>query len=145
MMKWTVAFSSHMPDARRGITSLELLVAFTLLTTVMASTVPLYVRHHRLLAESRRECLALEELANIAERVKACASNELRPLIDALSPSQVVKNHLPGVVLKADVSHGSFGQRVLLKISWTSVGRTNNPMSLAVWLPESESTYGVTP
>ena len=145
IMQCSVEVSSGISKARRGFSSLELLVAFTLLMTVMASTVPLYVRHNRLLSESRRECLALEELANIAERIKACPSNELVSFINSLVPSQIVTDHLPGVVLTADLSRGSFGQRVLLEMYWKSVGRKNNPLRLAVWLPDPQPTSRGTP
>ena len=115
-----------MSKGRKGFSSLELLSAFTLLMTVMASTVPLYVSHNRLLSESRRERLALEELANIAERIKAHPSDEFVSFINSLAPSQIATKHLPGVVLKAKSSQTSLGWRVVLEIYWKSVGRKSS-------------------
>ena len=134
-----------MSKGRKGFSSLELLSAFTLLMTVMASTVPLYVSHNRLLSESRRERLALEELANIAERIKAHPTDEFVSFINSLAPSQIATKHLPGVVLRAKSSQTSLGWRVVLEIYWKSVGRKNNPLRLAVWLPAPQPSFGDTP
>ena len=60
------AWNRRVAVRRRGISSFELIAAFSLLVAAMASTVPLYVRHQRLLAETRRERVAMEELANQA-------------------------------------------------------------------------------
>jgi type II secretory pathway pseudopilin PulG len=117
--------------ARQGMSSLELLVAFSLLVTAMASTVPLYVRHQRLLSESRRERVALEELANVAERIQAGGGLDL----STLEPSETARRRLPGVALSVGSEPTQLGERVLLSLFWNDAGRRDHPLTLAVWLP----------
>lgn len=118
---------------RRGMTSFELVVAFGLLVAAMGSTLPLYVRHQRLLSESRRERVALEELANLGERIAAGGRSGL----DGLVPSATAERRLPGVALTTARETTSLGERVILSLSWNEVGRREHPLRLAVWLPPS--------
>ena len=48
---------------------LEVIAAMAVLVAALAAITPLFVRHTRLVAESRQERIALEELANQAERL----------------------------------------------------------------------------
>lgn len=128
------AWNRRSADRRRGISSFELIAAFSLLVAAMASTVPLYVRHQRLLAESRRERVAMEELANQAERIEAAAGT-----VDlaSLTPSATALRRLPGVELAFTREPTSLGERVLLSLTWNETGRREHPLKLAVWLPAS--------
>ena len=117
-------------SARRGTSSLELVVAFSLLVTAMASTLPLYVRQQRLVSESRRERVAIEELANLAERLEAGGSGAL----ESLSPSATAVRKLPGVELTTAQDQTSLGTRVVLSLNWNETGRREIPVQLAVWL-----------
>lgn len=118
---------------RRGMTSFELVVAFSLLVAAMGSTLPLYVRHQRLLSESRRERVALEELANLGERIAAGGSQA----VDGLEPSATAQRRLPSVALTTKRDTTTLGERVILSLSWNEVGRREHPLQLAVWLPVS--------
>lgn len=120
---------------RRGITSFELVAAFSLLVAAMASTLPLYVRHQRLLSESRRERVAMEELANQAERITAAGAGVD---VASLVVSETAQRRLPGVALSATRDRTSLGERVLLSLSWADTGRTEHPLRLAVWLPAAD-------
>lgn len=119
----------------RGISSVEMLVAFSLAVAAMASTVPLFVRHQRLLAESRRERLAIEELANQAERITALEPAEVEPFLEALTPSETARRRLPGAAILVERARGELGERVVLAITWNDTGRREHPLKLAVWLP----------
>jgi len=126
---------------RRGMSSFELLVAFSLLVGAMASTVPLYVRHQRLLAESRRERVAMEELANQAERIVAGG----KAALDRLEPSETAMRRLPGVVLAYEREPSLLGERVVLMLTWDDVGRREHPLKLAVWLAEDMADQPTSP
>ena len=115
------------------MTSFELVVAFSLLVAAMGSTLPLYVRHQRLLSESRRERVALEELANLGERIAAGGSQA----VDGLEPSATAQRRLPSVALTTKRDTTTLGERVILSLSWNEVGRREHPLQLAVWLPVS--------
>lgn len=118
-------------SARRGMSSFELVVAFSLLVTAMASTLPLYVRQQRLVSESRRERVAIEELANLAERLAAGGSGAM----ESLAPSATAVRKLPGVALKTQHDQTTLGLRVVLSLTWNETGRREHPVQLAVWLP----------
>ena len=117
----------------RGISTVEVLVAGVLATTIMASTIPIYVRHQRLLTESGRERLAIEELANQAELLQALPGADWENAVKNLVPSGVCSQRLPGARLDGMVSQTSMGTRAILRLRWNDAGRRDNPLALAVW------------
>jgi len=124
---------------RRGLTSFELVVAFSLLVAAMASTVPIYVRHQRLLAESRRERVAVEELANQAERLQAMPLGDVDRYLASPLLSATAQRRLPAARLESERAESEFGSRVILRLFWDDIGRREHPLSLAVWLlPDAE-------
>jgi len=124
---------------RRGLTSFELVVAFSLLVAAMASTAPIYVRHQRLLAESRRERVAVEELANQAERLRALPRDDVEGYLADPALSATARRRLPDVRLESERAESMLGSRVILRLFWDDIGRREHPLSLAVWLsPEQE-------
>lgn len=127
-------------DARRGVTLLEVLVALTLLMAIMGSAMPLFVRHTRLLLETRQERIALEELANHAERIAALPVRDVTAYLAAIGPSDLVRRRLPGAVVTADRDRTTLGERVVVRIGWNTAGRREHPLSLAVWIAPPEVT-----
>lgn len=122
-------------NARRGFTTLEVLAAATVLMAGLASVVPLAVRHARLLADSRRERIAIEELANHAERLAAVPPRERNAVLAVLGPSALARERLPDAVLSVDRAPSPLGERIVLSLTWDAVGRREHPLRLAVWLP----------
>lgn len=118
----------------RGTTSIELLVSFTLLTAVMGMSVPLVVRHGRLLTSARHYRCALDELTNQAELLSSRPSGEIAGLLKNLSPSEFAKVHLPGAEIKGELSPVENGERLTLRIVWNEVGRRQSPLTLATWI-----------
>ena len=74
--------------SRRAVTSFEVLVAFTLLTSVLGMSVPLVVRHGRLLISARQHRLAVEELSNQLERLTTLPPGELAAAVTGLKVSE---------------------------------------------------------
>jgi hypothetical protein len=119
---------------RRGLSTVEVIGSLSLLMTVMATTIPLFVRHGRLLSDSRRERIAIEELANQAERLAAVPPADLDAYLADLVASPLARERLPAAELVASRGDSPLGERVILRLSWDAVGRREHPLSLAVWL-----------
>jgi type II secretory pathway pseudopilin PulG len=120
---------------RVGFTLVETLVALSLLLAALATTVPLLLRHARLLAESRREAVAIEGLANAAARLAAATIADRDAWLAAPEPGAVLREALPGARLEAARSATRLGDRVVLRLFWSDPGRHAHPLTLAVWLP----------
>jgi hypothetical protein len=119
---------------RRGIGSLEVMVACSLLAAAMAIVIPLFVHHQRLLAASCRERLAIEELANLAEHLAAHAPS-WQQTIETLALSDLAHRRLPDARLEVEQGPTSLGTRAILSLSWNDPGRQAHPLRLAVWAP----------
>ena len=120
---------------RRGFSTVETMAAVAMLSVFMASTMPLFVRHGRLLADSRQERIAIEELANQAARLVALPVDKREAAVAALAPSVVAARRLPGARLTATRGPSPLGDRVVLHLAWDATGRREHPLTLAVWLP----------
>lgn len=120
---------------RRGTTTIELLVSFTLLTTVLGAALPLVVRHGRILNSARQYRMALDELSNQAERFIALSHDAAIETLDELQPSPFAAEHLRGATLTADLASSDGAERVTLSLSWEEPGRRAAPVSLVAWLP----------
>lgn len=121
--------------SRRGTTTIELLVSFTLLTTVLGAALPLVVRHGRILNSARQYRMALDELSNQAERISALSHDAAIETLDELQPSPFAAEHLPGATMTADLASSGGAERVTLSLSWDEPGRRAAPVSLVAWLP----------
>jgi hypothetical protein len=129
---------------RRGTTTIELLVSFTLLTTVLGAALPLVVRHGRILNSARQYRMALDELSNQAERIASLSHDDAMQAIEEVKPSPFAAEHLPGVELTADLASSEGAERVTLSLSWDEPGRRAAPVSLVAWLPRDGAAAAVT-
>ncbi len=120
---------------RRGTTTIELLVSFTLLTTMLGAALPLVVRHGRILNSARQYRMALDELSNQSERIASLSHDAAIKTLDELQPSPFAAEHLPGATLTADLASSERAERVTLSLSWDEPGRQTAPVSLVAWLP----------
>ena len=118
----------------RGTSALEVIVAFTLLSSVLAFSTPLVVRHGRLLTAQRDYRLALDELSNQLERLSAFPSAELPAAMEQLAPSEFAAARLHGAELKGELGPADIGQRLTLRLSWDEPQRRAAPVTLAAWI-----------
>lgn len=130
---------------RPGVSSIELLVAFTLLTTTMAVSVPLVVRHGRLLESARQYRIALEELSNQLDRLTALPENELQAALRRLAPSQFTASRLPGAEMSGELQPADIGRRIVLQIVWNEPQRSAAPVTLAAWILPEPGRSGIEP
>lgn len=129
---------------RRGTTTIELLVSFTLLTTVLGAALPLVVRHGRILHSARQYRMALDELSNQAERIMALDHDAAITTLNDLQPSPFAAEHLPGATLAAALASLEGVERVTLSLSWDEPGRRAAPVSLVAWLPRDAAAAEAT-
>jgi hypothetical protein len=119
---------------RRGATTVEALVAFTLLTTILSVFVPLVARHGRLLVAQREYRLALDELSNQLERLSALPRQELPGALDQLQPSEYAASRLHGAELRGEIVPADLGQRLTLRLAWGEHKTAAAPVTLAAWI-----------
>jgi hypothetical protein len=125
--------------ARRGTTLLELLVAFTLMMATLGLSVPLVVRHGRLLTEADHYRIALDELTNQLERLRGLSPAEVSQQLQGLKPSELAAERLVGAKLAGNVESGESGRRVKLRLSWDEPQRREFPVELVAWLPREDA------
>jgi hypothetical protein len=122
-----------------GVTLLEVLVAFSLLTSVLSLSVPLAVRHGRLLTSARHYRLALAELTNQLERLTALPPEDVEQAATAVSVSEFTAAHLPGAELSGAIQSADLGRRITLSIVWDEPQRRAAPLKLTAWAPPAAS------
>jgi hypothetical protein len=118
---------------------LETIAAAGLVSAGLVSVVPLFVRQARLVAEARRERVALEELANQAERLAVVPPDDLAGHLAGLAVSPVVTALVPGARLAATHGDSPLGTRVMLALSWDAPGRDTRPLTLVTWRPPARA------
>jgi len=124
---------------RSATTSLEVIVALTLLCGLLSFSTPLVVKHGRLLQAQRNYRLALDELSNQLERLSALPETELEDAVKQLAPSPFATAHLPGAELRGQLDSIDIGRRLTLRLSWDESERRKAPVALAAWLPAPRS------
>lgn len=129
--------TSHSGQNRRGVSSLEAIVAFSLLGSVLAVSTPLIIAHGRLLKAQRNYRLALDELTNQLERASVMPVEKLPAAIKKLSPSSLTAERLPGATLRGQLANSPWGQRITLEIWWDETNRKAAPLRMTAWVVEA--------
>jgi hypothetical protein len=119
---------------RAGTSSLEVLMAFTLLSSVLAFSGPMIVRHNRLLRAQRDYRLALDELSNQIDRVLAIPRDEQAAAVDALGVSEATAERLPGSEIHGRIAASDEGSRLTVELTWDEPNRQAAPVRLTAWL-----------
>lgn len=130
----TVRPSNRVRTSRRGTTMLEVLVSFTLLTTVLTVSTPLLVRHTRLLAGQRQYRLGLDEACNQIERLSALPEPALRKELEKLAISEIAVESLPGATLRGQLDAVDLGHRLTLSLAWGDAQRRAAPIVMCAWI-----------
>lgn len=122
------------PTARRGFGTVDLIVSFTLLMTVISIAAPLVARHAKLLRSQRNYRLALDELSNQMDRLTALPFAEIPTATSQLSPSAFLVERLPGAKLSGQTRVGEDSVHITLQITWDDVERSRSPVALSAWV-----------
>jgi hypothetical protein len=117
-----------------GTTTLEVLMAFTLLSSVLAFSGPMIVRHNRLLRAQRDYRLALDELSNQIDRVLATPTDKQAAAVDALTVSETTAERLPGAEIRGQIAATDEGSRLTVELTWNEPNRQAAPVRLTAWL-----------
>jgi Tfp pilus assembly protein PilV len=131
--------------ARLGLTLVEVMVSFAVLTTVLATLTPLLVRHGRLLTEQRQHRLAVDEVCNQLERLAALPVEELRPALNELALSEFAAARLPDASLHGQLEAADMGQRLTLRLTFGDALPSRAPVEMAAWVfppPEQAASNG---
>ncbi len=139
----------HAPSNRRtkrlGISSVEVVVAFVLLSGVLLASTSLMVKHGRLLQAQRNYRLALDELANQVERISALPAEEIESAVENLEPSPFVVRFLNDATLEGELQPADVGQRLVLRLTWDEPQRSEAPVTLSAWIiPHGEDALPAT-
>jgi hypothetical protein len=125
---------------RCGSTSYEVLVAFTLVTTLASLSLSSMVRHGRLLTSEQNYRLALDELSNQLDRLTALPANELSQAVKELQLTPFTAERLPDAKLVGEIAPSDIGQHVTLRLA--SRGSSGLNVSMAAWVFPSRSSLG---
>ena len=124
---------------RCGSITYEVLVAFTLLTTLLSLSLSAMVRHGRLLTSEQNYRLALDEVSNQLDRLTALRGNELSPAVKELQLTPFTAERLADAQLVGEIAPTDIGERVTLRL--TSRGPNGPKVAMAGWVfhPRSPS------
>lgn len=103
---------------RRATSTLETIVALTLLLTVLTLSGSLIIRHGHLLTAQRHYRQALDELSNQMERVVVLPVDDVPQALKQLSLSEFTASRLSNPKLTAELKPADIGQRVTLHLTW---------------------------
>lgn len=131
-------------NRRLGTGSLDLLVSFTLLMTVLTAVTPLVVRYHRTVKSHRDYRLTLDELSNQMERLTALPAAELTDTIKKLTPSKFIQSRLAEPKLTGELQAADGGTRITLRMTWAETERDRAPVTLAGWVFAAPPATGPT-
>jgi hypothetical protein len=123
--------------ARRGLSSLEVIVSLTLLASAIACSLPLLVAHGRLLKTQRNYRLAVDELASQLDVLGTLPASELPSAMEKLAPSTSLAERLPGATLRGELADSQLGRRLTLELVWNEPNRQAAPVRLTSWLVPS--------
>jgi hypothetical protein len=124
---------------RRGISLTEVMVAATLVLSIIGLATPLTVRVGRVWQSTRQYRLALHELANQMELLTAHELVDCKAALSNLEPSAVALESLPGARLQGDIVCDQDGTRLVLQLDWDR-GVESVPLSLVGWLDTESMT-----
>ena len=140
--------------SRQGLTFTEVVVAATLVVSMIGFVAPLTVRVGRVWQSTRQYRLALSELANQMELLTSLGLSDCDAALTNLKPSVNAAKSLPDVRLEGQLVRDQDGTRLLLSIDWDR-GSQSVPVLLVGWLDtdsieplpthKSSETNGVQP
>ena len=124
-------------QSRHGLTMTEVVVAATLVVSMIGFVAPLTVRIGRVWQSTRQYRLAFNELANQMELLTSLGVLGCDVALTNLKPSASAAKSLPEARLVGELVRDQDGTRLILSIDWDR-GSQSVPLSLVGWLDTRE-------
>lgn len=118
---------------RRGTTLLEFLIATSLLITIMTISGRFVAASQRIWQQTRHSRLAMDELTNRIDLLRAVPRDALATELRQLSPSRWIAEILADPVLEGETITDELGARIRLTLRWKS-GTATTSHELIAWL-----------
>lgn len=118
---------------RHGLSLIEIVVAATLLVSLVGFVTPLTVRLGRVWQGTRDHRLALNELANQMEVLTSLGVSRCEIALANLEPSASIVKSLRDARLEGELARDQDGIRLLLSIDWNR-GTDAVPLRLVGWI-----------
>ena len=126
-----------------GFTLTELVVASSLLISLMAVVAPLTIHSTQLWRDTRHHQLALDEVSNQIEYLSALNDSERTQAIAALAPSSEFQSTLPSAEIQATTETDKDGEKLVMTVKWQRRSGQSRTVTLVGWLdsgPRSAET-----
>src|SRR4051812_7863601 len=117
---------------RRAASTLEVIVALTLLLSVLSLSVSLNIRHGHLLVAQRHYRQALDELSNQFDRLAGLPAEDIAQSVKQLSVSPFAVSRLANAKVTAELKPADIGQRVTLHMMWNEAHEQS--VSITGWI-----------
>ena len=132
------AHASRSPDGRRGMTLIEVGVALVVLSAAMMALVQLVGVAARQRRAGDQRLIALQEVANGAERLAIARWEDLTPeKLTTWQPSAELSAVLPAADCHVNIREEAgppAARRIALRVAWTNaVGEQVAPVELTLW------------
>lgn len=126
--------------ARRTATTItELLVACTIVGTLLTSVVPVFVHTDRLNREMSRHRLALDELSNQLDTLTLLRPDEILTGLEDLTVDPTVAARFPESQLSGELVAEDRGFRLTLRLAWRRDAMIEAPpVVLSAWVVAPE-------
>ncbi|MDX1930062.1 MAG: hypothetical protein SFV81_26280 [Pirellulaceae bacterium] len=118
---------------RLGLSATEVIVAATLLLSMLGLVVPTTMRAARILRDARHYQIAMNELSNQFEYLSCLSETELASALPKLQISDQAQQSLENASLAASLSNQEDGVRITLSLNWER-GVDAKPLQLTGWL-----------
>ena len=119
--------------SRRGLSITEVVVAATLVVSMIGIVVPLAVRTGRVWQSTRQYRLACNELSNQMELLTSIGETQCKAELSHLKISDLLADSLPGARLQGELVSDHDGTRLVLNLDWER-GSKSVPIALVGWL-----------
>ena len=120
-------------NKRLGLSATEVIVAATLLLSMLGLVVPTTMRAARISRDARHYQIAMNELSNQFEYLSCMSEPELTSALPTLEISDQARQSLENARLEASLSTQEDGVRITLSLNWDR-GVDAKPLQLTGWL-----------
>jgi len=126
------------PRLRQGSTATEVLVAATLLLSLIGAVIPTTVRTAKIWRDTRHFQIATNELSNQLEALSSLNEAERATALNQLTVSEPTRKILMGATIASETANDSDGNRITLTLNWERTPNAN-PVKITGWLKAASS------